>query len=288
MEMQDFVESFALPLLRKRHGARVCEIGSRLGGSATALASLSHTEVTVIDPCLDCDLDQKFARNTRVTVKKDISLKVLPDLNDPFDCILIDGDHNWYTVYNELKLIYERKLLRDHGVVFLHDVEWPWGRRDMYYQPETIPSEYRHEWERKGIVRGNSRLLQSGGMFPSYNKAISEGGPRNGVLTAVEDFLREHKDEYHFFLVHDGVGLGVIYRKGNFKDELELLPLKCRGLLCNVVDRPKSFLRDHFPALFRELKTLLTHTSPREFLLPGVAFLILMVVGYLIVTSLLR
>lgn len=89
--------------------------------------------VTVIDSCLDCDLNERFASNSHVTVKKGISLEVLPELHDTFDCILIDGDHNWYTVYHELKMIYDRELLKRGGIVFLHDVEWPWGRRDMYY-----------------------------------------------------------------------------------------------------------------------------------------------------------
>ena len=36
-----------------------------------------------------------------------LSLDVLPKLG-PFDFVLIDGDHNWHTVLNELRLL-ERK-----------------------------------------------------------------------------------------------------------------------------------------------------------------------------------
>ena len=35
---------------------------------------------------------------------KDTSLNVLPEM-DSADFVLIDGDHNWYTVYNELILL---------------------------------------------------------------------------------------------------------------------------------------------------------------------------------------
>src|ERR1039457_6819312 len=87
-----------------------------------------------------------------------ISLEVLPELSDAFDCVLIDGDHNWYTVFHELNVISDRDLLKPGGMVFFHDVEWPYGRRDMYFQPETIPQKYRHSCAQKGIVEGQSEL----------------------------------------------------------------------------------------------------------------------------------
>jgi hypothetical protein len=80
--MQNFVESFVVPLLAKRRWNRVCEIGASLGGSTELLAMLPTIAVTVIDPCLDCDLNEQFAGNSRVTVKKGISLEVLPELHD--------------------------------------------------------------------------------------------------------------------------------------------------------------------------------------------------------------
>jgi predicted O-methyltransferase YrrM len=133
IQIQNFVERFVVPLLAKWRLTRVCEIGASRGRSTELLAMLPTIAVTVIDSCLDCDLNERFASNSHVTVKKGISLEVLPELHDTFDCILIDGDHNWYTVYHELKMIYDRELLKRGGIVFLHDVEWPWGRRDMYY-----------------------------------------------------------------------------------------------------------------------------------------------------------
>jgi hypothetical protein len=30
-------------------------------------------------------------------------------------------------------------------MIFFHDVGRPYGRRDMYYQPETVPPEFRQE-----------------------------------------------------------------------------------------------------------------------------------------------
>jgi hypothetical protein len=252
MEMQDFVEAFALPLLRKRKNASVCEIGSRFGGSANLLASIPDGAVTIIDPGLDCDLTEKFKNNSRVTVKRAISLAVLPHMSGAFDLILVDGDHNWYTVYNELKLIYERGLLKNNGLIFLHDIDWPWGRRDLYYQPETIPAEFRHEWERGGIARGRSELLKNGGMFASYQKATLEGGSRNGVLTAVEDFLCEHKGEFGFVRVREDVGLGIVYRNGS-----AVFSVKYKGYFRNLVTAPKWLPRTLFPKVYARAKTLL-------------------------------
>lgn len=221
----------------------MCEIGASRGHSTELLAMLPTIAVTVIDPCLDCDLNERFASNSHVTVKKGISLEVLPKLHDPFDCILIDGDHNWYTVYHELKMIYDRELLKRGGIVFLHDVEWPWGRRDMYFQPEMIPSEHLHSWEQKGIVQGQSELSDRGGFWPEYRKATSEGGARNGVLTAIEDFLREHKDEYDFFRVGGEFGLGIMYRRENSTEDLKFLTVKRKGLAYNVFTWPKRFTK---------------------------------------------
>jgi hypothetical protein len=255
--MQDFVKSFVIPVLAKRRSSRVCEIGASLGESTQLLAELPSSAVLVIDPCLDCDLSVRFAGNPHVTVKKGISLKVLPELREAFDCILIDGDHNWYTVYHELKAISDQDLLKRGGIVFFHDVEWPYGRRDMYYQPETIPQEYRHSCAQKGIVRGQSELSEHNGFNPGLWNASHEGGTRNGVLPAIEDFLCEHKGEYEFFRVRADSGLGIMYRRNNFVDDLMFSSVKCKGVACNVFTWPKRFMKDHFPSAVSLTRSLL-------------------------------
>jgi hypothetical protein len=83
---------------------------------------------------------------------KGLSLDELVRQTTPFDCILIDGDHNWYTVYHELKMIEQKHLLSPGGAILLHDVIWPYARRDMYYQPEKIPAEFRHPHAKRGIL----------------------------------------------------------------------------------------------------------------------------------------
>jgi hypothetical protein len=234
--MQRYVKTFVIPLLGGERWRRVCEIGASLGKGTDMLLSVPTVRATVVDPCLDCDLREKYADNPRVSIRKGTSLETLPKLDEAFDCILIDGDHNWYTVYEELRMISQRKLLRPGGVLFFHDIEWPWGRRDMYYQPETIPAEYLHVWtEHGGLVRGKSELSCEVETLSYLKKATHEGGARNGVLTAIEDFWSEHRSEYRFFRVRAGSGLGVMQYRGDLRDRIAFTLLKIKGVACNAV-----------------------------------------------------
>jgi hypothetical protein len=210
--MKFFADSMIKPYIVSRGYQRLCEIGASLGENTNKLLELDSVSVTVIDPGIDADLYEKTNHNPRVNVRQGLSLEVLPKLSEAFDCILIDGDHNWYTVYNELKLIHEQDLLKPGGTVFFHDVCFPYGRRDMYYQPETIPQEFTQPYAQKGIIQGQSELSDDSGTNAEHFNAAHEGGPRNGVLTAIEDFVEEHKDQYRFFYIQQEHGLGVMLK----------------------------------------------------------------------------
>jgi len=217
--MQEFVRDWIVPLAERRGWKTFCEIGASMGLSSDELLRLPNICHTIVDPCLDADLALRFAGDARVTIQKGNSLDVLPNLTGAYNCILIDGDHNWYTVFNELRLIRERALLPPGGMIFFHDVGWPYGRRDMYYQPDTIPPEYRWEYARKGMIPGQSRLEDSGGGNQHLYNAVHEGGPRNGVLTAIEDFVAEHPSEYHLCRVRHQYGLGILQYRARKKSE---------------------------------------------------------------------
>ena len=208
--MQQFVLDFIVPLARKRRWTSICEIGASVGDSTNELLKLPILSHTVIDPCFDEDLGALYAGDPRVTVRKGNSLDILPNLDAAYDCILIDGDHNWFTVFHELRLIRERKLLRAGGMIFFRDVDRPYGRRDMYYQPDTNPSECSHEFARKGIVRGQSVLSGSSGFNAHLCNAVLEGGPKNGVMTAIEDFIAENPSQYRLCAVWHQYGLGIL------------------------------------------------------------------------------
>jgi len=227
--MQKFVSDWIVPLAQSHGWTSFCEIGASKGLSTDEILKLPRISHTIVDPCLDADLALKYAGDARVTVQKSNSLDALPNLDGVYDCILIDGDHNWYTVMNELRVIRRRNLLRMGGMIFFHDVGWPYGRRDMYYQPNTIPPEYRQDYECKGMIRGQSQLVDSGGMNPELHNAVREGGSRNGVLTAIEDFMEEHTSEYLFCCVRHQYGLGILqYRRKRLSEDLAFLLLRIK------------------------------------------------------------
>jgi predicted O-methyltransferase YrrM len=255
--MYGLVKHLVAPLLLRRGWTSACEIGASHGASTDVLASLPNLALTVVDPCLDCNLEQKYADHERVTVRKGTSLEILPRLESPFDCILIDGDHNWYTVYNELRVIFERNLLRQGGMVFFHDVDWPYARQDMYYQPQLIPAEYRHACERKGIARNQIELSESNEYNSTYWNAAHEGGPKNGVLTAIEDFVREHGDEYRFFHMRGQHGLGIMCRRYGLRDDFALFRVKWTCTTYKIITPLKKFTWTYFPSFFYAAKSLL-------------------------------
>ncbi|HEV2864293.1 MAG TPA: class I SAM-dependent methyltransferase [Pyrinomonadaceae bacterium] len=182
-----FADTVVKPYIAANGYRRVCVIGASFGLTTDKLLELDSVSVDIIDPCLGADLRMKYRDDERVQVHKGISLEILQRISGPFDCILIDGDHNWYTVYNERRTIEERGLLRQGGTIFFHDVSWPYGKRDMYYQPGLIPEEFIHPFRRDG------------------SNAVHEGGPRNGVLTAVEDFFNDRRGSCSMTLQGPGV-----------------------------------------------------------------------------------
>lgn len=236
--MRYFAKRVILPFLRDSEYFNICEIGALVGGHTDQLIRQDKVRLTVIDPCISLDLCEKYESHPQITMCKGLSLEVLPRLTSPFDCILIDGDHNWYTVYHELKMIEEKQLLAPGGAILLHDVIWPYARRDMYYQPEQIPSEYRHPHAKQGIRYGKSPLSAEGGFNPYLDNATHEGGPRNGVLTAIEDFLRGHEKDYYFFSIEKEYGLGFLIRKDARKRIVTKYMIKAKYLnLKEVVKR---------------------------------------------------
>ena len=163
---------------------KVLEIGVyHAANTKRLLEGLPFIELTSIDPAKHINVTTLQEEHPdRFTFIQNFSLNVLPDLTD-FDVVLIDGDHNRYTVYNELKTIHQ--TYDKFPLVILHDTNKPWGREDFTYNPSTIPE----------------------GMF---------GRQRQGVLSGVEDFVDEFTLEtdppvwFRLTLYQYGPGLGVL------------------------------------------------------------------------------
>jgi cephalosporin hydroxylase len=208
-----FYELAIEPVLRAAEAKRVVEIGARKGATTRKLLDAlgPDAEIHVIDPVPQFDpSDHERRFPGRYHFHRDISHNVLPDL-PPVDAALIDGDHNWYTVYNELKML--AATAREAGaplpVLFLHDVGWPYGRRDLYYDPERIPEEFRQPYARKGVVPADPGLRSQGGLNRRLANASREGGERNGVRTALEDFVDGDEATWRIVVLPVFFGLGI-------------------------------------------------------------------------------
>jgi hypothetical protein len=104
-DMDKFGRHFIIPIARSSGWKKVCEIGASTGLTTDELLKLPLTSYRIIDPCFDAELALKYSGDARVNVQRSNSLDALPKLACSYDCILIDGDHNWFTVFNELRLI---------------------------------------------------------------------------------------------------------------------------------------------------------------------------------------
>jgi len=222
------------PALLAVQATRVIEVGAMRGETTERLLQFlgPGSELHVIDPVPMFDPAEHASRFPgRYVFHRDISHNVLADL-PPADAALIDGDHNWFTVYHELRLL--RATARSSGspmpLVIMHDVCWPYGRRDLYYSPERIPVEYRKPHEARGVLPEQRGLAPQGGLNQHLENAIEEGGPRNGVMTALDDFAEEHDRAlrrvvvpiYHgLALVADQDLLDTRPRLGGLLDRLE-------------------------------------------------------------------
>jgi hypothetical protein len=194
--MSEFSE-IILGSLRLAGARTLVEIGAEFGGMSQLLgahAAEAGGSLTSIDPAAKPEFEAWLAANPHVRHLARPSLEAIPELAQ-VDAWIVDGDHNYYTVYHELHAI-DALCARDGRplLAFLHDVSWPCARRDSYYAPERIPAEWRHPhcWD-GGVTLGTDRLTAGEGFrgMGQFAWARHAGGPRNGVLTAVEDFIEE-------------------------------------------------------------------------------------------------
>jgi cephalosporin hydroxylase len=249
------------PVLRAAGARRVVEIGALQGETTVKLLDLlgPESEVHVIDPVPQFDPSAHERRFPgRYHFHRAISHDVLPQL-PPVDAALIDGDHNWYTVFNELKLL--AATAREAGaplpVCFLHDVGWPYGRRDLYYAPERIPDEFRQPWARRGIVPGKQELSDNGGLNAQFANAVQEGGPRNGVLTALEDFVAADANPMRVVTLPVQFGLAIAADRERIESEPRL------GAALDELESPEGRRRQ--AELIEELRVRrLTGTATRS------------------------
>jgi hypothetical protein len=196
-------------------GARsVIEVGAYAGDLTRVLVQWAKEvdgRVAAIDPSPQDGLVELTAQHDGLELVRQTSLEALPSI-ELTDVVIIDGDHNYYTVSEELRLLGERAGGSDLPLLLFHDVCWPHGRRDDYFDPDQIPADFRHPivGDRAGIFPGDPGARRDGLPYP--RSAAQEGGPRNGVLTAVEDFAATD-EALQLVVVPAFFGFGAVWHR---------------------------------------------------------------------------
>jgi hypothetical protein len=207
------LREIVLPVLDAVAARDIVEVGGEGGGFTTHLAQRAARvggRIRVVDPAPSAALEQLARTVAEVELVRAPSPDALRALA-PADAYLLDGDHNYATVTGELRAVDE--LATDtNPVVVLHDVGWPCARRDQYYRPDALPAEMVHPYTYERGVRPGSPGVVDGGFSGAgeFAYATREGGPRNGVLTAVDDFLAA-SPRYRFVRVPSIFGLGILF-----------------------------------------------------------------------------
>jgi len=201
-----------LPCLDAAGAHSVVEVGAFAGDLTRVLvdwAAASGAHVGAIDPAPQEGLLALERQRPELELNRETSLEALPRIPLP-DAVVIDGDHNYFTVSEELRLIGERAPGAELPLLLFHDVCWPHARRDDYFAAEQIPEADRQPVAGAdgGIFPGDPGLRRGG--LPYARSAAREGGPRNGVLTAVEDFVAARED-VRLVVVPVFFGFGVVW-----------------------------------------------------------------------------
>src|SRR4051812_34752622 len=204
-----------LPCLEAAGVRSIVEVGAFAGDLTEVLvdwAEPAGARVAAVDPSPQPGLVRLAEERSGLELIRETSLAALPALPELPDAVVIDGDHNFWTVREELRLIGERAPGAELPLLLFHDVCWPHGRRDDYFDAEQIPEDYRQPVAggRGGLVPGEPGIRPGGLPYP--RSADHEGGSHNGVLTAVEEFVAS-REGLRLVVVPVFFGFGVVWHQ---------------------------------------------------------------------------
>ena len=203
--MKNF-SSIIKPLLEVLEPRHICEIGADLFQNSRFLLSATEcwkTKLDIVDIAFEGD-DPVVTGSSRVKLYNQKSVQYLSG-DVKADTFFIDGDHNYETVSEELRLITQHERWTS---LFLHDTGWPCAYRDFYYN--EISEELKEECVSSGYI---SPFNTSNGVhFEGYFKT-KEGGEKNGVLKAVEDFCSSSTDSLICCSIPSVFGLTMIFNE---------------------------------------------------------------------------
>jgi hypothetical protein len=214
--MAVFREIFEI-IFADRELRTVVEVGVESGKVSGMYTELGATAVYCVDPKPTDELRANLAENPALHLVEGWSPEVLAELPIA-DLYVLDGDHNYAIVHDEVAWIMANA---PDAMIVLHDVLWPCSRRDLYYEPSSVPPERRHPASVDGPTVWHDDLTPGGFVgLGAFTSAIEAGGERNGVLTGVEDAITEAGGDWRFGLVPAVFGMGVLVRSAPATDAL--------------------------------------------------------------------
>ncbi len=226
--MNRFWSRYIQPLIETAKPSLIMEIGADRGWNTRNVLDYCRAtgaRADIVDPAPQPSLHEVFAQfgpeEYRYVPLK--SVVAIPQLETP-DVVLLDGDHNWGTVHNELNLLHARAEQSGLAppIIIAHDVAWPYARRDMYYDPDALETSLKHPYAYRGMLPGVPELVEHG-MNGVLANALHEGGPRNGVLTAIEDYIASAGIEFVFRILPFFNGLGILVPAARMTPPLQAL-----------------------------------------------------------------
>jgi hypothetical protein len=172
---------------------------------------------------------------------------------------LLEGDLNYYTVYNDLvdieQMIESRQI--PFPLVFLRATGWPYARRDMYYDPDNLPANHVHKYDCDGMSHWSSGF-EAGMINHPFANAEHEGGQLNGVLTAAEDFIGQTRMALKLFTLPIHNGVSILYTEGSAVDKFICDNIDSSPLLLKLLDTVEVA---RLNSIVNELKTLQNQQS---------------------------
>ena len=171
-----------LPCLDAAGARSVVEVGAFAGDLTRVLVDWAEgtgASVGAIDPAPQPGLTELADGSQRLELIRETSLEALRRIPLP-DAIVIDGDHNYFTVSEELRLVGERAAGAELPLLLFHDVCWPHGRRDDYFDPALIPEASRQPWP----TATAASFLASEGSCPAASRIRAPPRTRAARATA--------------------------------------------------------------------------------------------------------
>ena len=228
----------AARLMDRLEISRIVEIGCEAGFNTDALLDYVRKRKCLLDSVDPVEVNFPFSTETasEFTFHQEISgLFLNREMN--YEVLFMDGDHNYETVFADLNVIHQKRHVSGIKLIFMHDVCWPWARRDIYYNIRQIRCPHPHAADIR--ISPYNEPIYGQGLPPSgYSTANEEGGAQNGVLTAVEDFLKLHQSEWQVKTFPVIYGIGVLYCPEN----LTSFELKAITQDLNELERHKILL----------------------------------------------